>query len=202
MNKNTYFEKPDTRDIDQLRSLDYARIQPDVDQATQIRRQARMHHIMAEPIQVPQPTRYGVRARRSVIAILTTLALGLGGATAATAVGLDNPIGDWIASFFTDAPVPDYQSCTVGLTAFRDATFEDRYRYGVSSPELRQAADILAGVDLSEFGALVRETDSLTTEERDAIVLEAINVEFRNRLQAAGLNPDEFMAGPLMFCHN
>jgi len=96
----------------------------------QIQIEARMYQIMSTPSATPNDARRFTRARRAIIATATTLAVGIGGATAATATGLDNPVGDWVTSFFTnsrivvsDGPVQfdsdqGMAACAVGFQAF------------------------------------------------------------------------------------
>jgi len=106
MNTNLPDAKPDIPELQQFRKLDYAPEKIVTDANLQALSQARMQQIMAEPFAEPKAHKQFTGIRRAAIATLTTLAVGLGGATAATAIGIANPVGDWVNDVFGN-PVPE-----------------------------------------------------------------------------------------------
>jgi len=106
-------------------------------EAQQIRAEALLHRITAQPqdnITSPSPTGANrfAKTRRAAIAALTTLAVGLGGATAATAVGIDNPIGDAIIRAFAGNIVHSEQ-----FTASGNANGQCVIHWGVDLPPIQ-----------------------------------------------------------------
>jgi len=84
-------------EFEPFRTLDVTSPEMLDDETRQIQIEARMQQIIAQPLaDGPLAVKRSARVRRAVIAAATTLAVGLGGATAATAVGVDNPVGDWL----------------------------------------------------------------------------------------------------------
>jgi len=101
---------PEIPELCQFQALDSAPAELLHDANLQALSEARMFQIMAQPVDNGNPAakRFATltRARRAVIATLAALAVGLSGATAATAIGIGNPIGDWVSDVFGN-PVPE-----------------------------------------------------------------------------------------------
>jgi len=82
----------------ELKSLQYIPPEFHDNETFHIQSEALMHRIMSQPdnnAATVAPAKRFARARRAAIATAATLAIGLSGATAATAVGYSNPAGDW-----------------------------------------------------------------------------------------------------------
>jgi len=101
MNKLSTKNEIPIPEFEPFRALDIT--SPDMldDNTRQIQIAARMQQIIAEPVVAkPVPAKQFARARWIAIATAATLAVGLGGATAATAAGFSNPVGDWVYEMF------------------------------------------------------------------------------------------------------
>ena len=99
---NTRTQKSSDDIIDAIRLHHIANSQLDY-RTLNVRAHARMEQIMAtnpaQPQLVHNSRRFSIRpnrVRRVAFASVASLAVGLGGLTAASAAGLDNPVGHWI----------------------------------------------------------------------------------------------------------
>lgn len=140
--KTTDFNSP-VPEFEQVRACYEAPTSVLDSRAAQIQLEARMHQIMSSttPAARPQSVRSFVRLRRATIASVGALAVGLGGATAAAAAGIDNPVGDWVVEFFTDNDIVvadgpvlfenenSAAACAVGFTVVSWEAIEDPNEY-------------------------------------------------------------------------
>jgi len=88
-----------------------------------------MYQIMNQPTESTTTTvgaKQFARTRRAVIATATTLAIGLSGATAATAVGYSNPVGDWISEQLPFIP----SASTVAMVTIPPSSPENTMTFG------------------------------------------------------------------------
>jgi len=199
--------------------MDYAPDELLSDTALQVQSEARLQQIMAQ--QAPNAdlranSRRG-RTARVAIATAVTIALGLGGATAATAAGLSNPVGDWITeqllapsiSVAAQATIPvsspenlmvfDQMVCTYGFVVMPIAFVgvEVRHPDVYDNSEIQRAIQILNDIELASLGYPLPEMR--VSEKNNGFefganasgLFRALRAEFKKRILDAGFIEDE-----------
>jgi len=185
-------------ELEHLPSLDKAPARIVEESSFRIQSEARMFQIMADEHIALQPTgdQKWRRIRNSVIATFTALMLGLGGAVAATASGLDNYVGNIIANWMRFGRVVVTEDFEFGSADCQHA-FAVRRALGASNEDIARAARILEGIDLAALPGEHRITVEYSIERNkystvvysDEVFSDALRAEFETRLGAAGIDP-------------